>query len=1145
MDQAAIISSAEEQLKNFGSFLDIHDKKLQQLSQKTTKVPSARPPPTLKILTTPLVEVNYSANQEQLSLLRLLESDRLLNKTLLTFAHLCAEVDTLTRRAEHMQIKFLYIDENLCALLADEDGNGGPDAARQTNEILLQMSESMQFVCDIQFLLQRCIVLDNNLLHQCGAYCALEDNKNLEFRFVDVFDCLADLLLQILIFNEILAGSNFCRFWPTYKKTVEALAQNGQHQEFCTASELIGLRNCLEEFDFLFSGTIFQSFLDSTFALKDKIGPKGIGQLTNQCNEYMKQCLLAINKCEVNEFSDHKLLVRLNAFCVVFHDFCGQVETKHVKHLLELNQKYQGIILIGNVAWQPTPFLRRHATSLVKPHERLLGDGKRLQQHYLQTRVQTLPRDCRNYCSQVLLLTLNIRKALSIGPFDLTVQQFKELSALLLLGLRFASQISCLIKGLVNAHVILQSPMTKITLQSICKLIELLKNIQQLFQEYMDVIAKVMQCVLQYLQYKVLHLLNLCKKRITAAKMHDRNVDALASLRIAEKCMTGPPTKTRTLLTKLAVNATNLNNRTLPQDQCERFQLLMSRITILADFHSNMNELCDTTFIYWHQSVLSAYLKQVVERKLDFNSFQYILHAFNDCDKAFEVLDLKELKLSKCLERVTYDNLRSEIVSKLCAQIETFLRLEVHSNLQLEKMSPFEHGIDDYRDLINACPIKLNGNYVILKDHVENYLSAMFYNLTTISLQDWKTYEEMRHLANTRLMLKPVEDYLPNQTLEQGIDILEIMRKIHIFVSKYVYNMNTQIFVEQRSANKHLDSIGIRHVANSLRTHGTGVINTTVNFTYQFLRQKFYTFSQFLYDEQIKSRLMKELRAYAERKQTKSYPVYAYERADAFNKDIRKLGLSNDGQTYMDLFRKVITHVGNAMGYIRLVRSGSIHANYSASLYLPKFDENLQFATACSEQELDPVTVKAAENFEVNISNLVKSFSDSTDYFKLLVEAFQPFFRNPHNLHLKNFFLIVPALSLNYVEYMLRVKEKINKKDRQEALLFDDGFAVGLAYILKLLNQIDDFYALHWFATVRERFNAERLKIQQMLLDIKKSTNTRAGAKGNSKAALAMQNSETEKLQQTLALTERRINAHQMEYNLLYCNLCSAKIFFQ
>lgn len=91
------------------------------------------------------------------------------------------------------------------------------------------------------------------------------------------------------------------------------------------------------------------------------------------------------------------------------------------------------------------------------------------------------------------------------------------------------------------------------------------------------------------------------------------------------------------------------------------------------------------------------------------------MHAFNDCGKTLTDLNLNQLKLSKCLERSTYDNLRSEIVSKLCAQIELFLRLEVHSSLQLEKMSPFENGIDDYRDLINVCPIELNGHYVILK----------------------------------------------------------------------------------------------------------------------------------------------------------------------------------------------------------------------------------------------------------------------------------------------------------------------------------------------------------------------------------------------------------------------------------------------
>ena len=74
------------------------------------------------------------------------------------------------------------------------------------------------------------------------------------------------------------------------------------------------------------------------------------------------------------------------------------------------------------------------------------------------------------------------------------------------------------------------------------------------------------------------------------------------------------------------------------------------------------------------------------------------------------------------------------------------------------------------------------------------------------------------------------------------------------------------------------------------------------------------------------------------------------------------------------------------MGYIRLVRSGSIHANYSASLYLPKFVENLNFASQCKDQQLSDVVQLAADNVEINIQNLAKSFADNTDYFKVNYE---------------------------------------------------------------------------------------------------------------------------------------------------------------
>lgn len=91
----------------------------------------------------------------------------------------------------------------------------------------------------------------------------------------------------------------------------------------------------------------------------------------------------------------------------------------------------------------------------------------------------------------------------------------------------------------------------------------------------------------------------------------------------------------------------------------------------------------------------------------------------------------------------------------------------------------------------------------------------------------------------------------------QGLDVLEIMRNIHVFVSKYLYNLNNQvgiaasdfadpcgvrvvnsvflflfcrqIFIEKASNNKHLNTINIRHIANSIRTHGTGIMNTTVS----------------------------------------------------------------------------------------------------------------------------------------------------------------------------------------------------------------------------------------------------------------------------------------------------------------------------
>lgn len=74
-----------------------------------------------------------------------------------------------------------------------------------------------------------------------------------------------------------------------------------------------------------------------------------------------------------------------------------------------------------------------------------------------------------------------------------------------------------------------------------------------------------------------------------------------------------------------------------------------------------------------------------------------------------------------------------------------------------------------------------------------------------------------------------------------------------------------------------------------------------------------------------------------------------------------------------------------------------------------------------------------------------------------------------------------------------------------------------------------EFEALHWFKAVRQKFSHE-------LEQLSKIREENGGISNSSYDA---------KLQQTLALSERRLNVILHEFDLLYCSLNSAKIFFQ
>lgn len=62
-------------------------------------------------------------------------------------------------------------------------------------------------------------------------------------------------------------------------------------------------------------------------------------------------------------------------------------------------------------------------------------------------------------------------------------------------------------------------------------------------------------------------------------------------------------------------------------------------------------------------------------------------------------------------------------------------------------------------------------------------------------------------------------------------------------------------------------------------------------------------------------------------------------------------------------------------------------------------------------------------------------------------------------------------------------KEKVNKKNKVGASFTDDGFVMGVAYILKLLDQYSEFDTLHWFQSVQEKYNKEKVNINLSVSD--------------------------------------------------------------
>ncbi|XP_050079378.1 WASH complex subunit 4 [Anopheles maculipalpis] len=1189
------------QIKEYGNFLKNYDQKLAQLH-----LPTLSDGPVLSV-----VRLHYACDNEELSIARMIASNSIvggkansstapgpnssnmpLNKILSTFAQLCCEIDCLEQEGRTLVRQIYERTESFRS--AERTAQHPP---------VLWIADNIDLMGTVQRQYERLRDVGVLLLRQIGAFFNEEasygrgkrtkknglDGKGPPSLEVDyLFDYIGKLLRNALELDHILWKTFLKSHWRSFAQKLRQLRKITRTQKE-TYHDLLAV---CQTFGFWIGDektpdiTGVKRLLEALYKVKTHFDPACAGEaFSDRFMKFLKRKLTSLASTTVRppttangiDLAFANDVIGVNALLNFALYLFLPIEQRMLKNLFELNLKFPLIPLENNYAWLPDEFVQEHGHKLLRDYDASAApisvstplstcfDYQKARDNYLNTIEKSVTHAmlCQHAASWLVEAHAQLRNrpptpgAAQEGS-NFTLENLRIKCGLLLEGIRLVREMEYVLGTLYGLYGRCATERTDKLIQYRRMVVEYL-----LSSSCRSVTVPCLQFIVQHQQHKIYTIINNAKKKILREAKESKStaggslwLEKLSTIDVLEKCLHGPATPNRVGLARLTIalchgNSPSSGTPLLPltDDAYRRVESLLNRLA---------------TFIEWE----------------------------DECNRT----DVAN-KYNKLLGASVQQQTLSASVVPMSNRIEAFIRWDFHGKWhQIEPFDPFRDGVAGdamageqnhtqklvFAFLRTRITQEANGNWLCTRHSVAQHLSDVFYTLSTISPSEWRIYREMRAIVDRKYGISLVEDQLPRTTAEdrrgprghgQDDDVLALMEDFETFIGSYGYDLHGQLFIERQQATGTgggsggpsgvVNVVKIEHIANSIKRHGPGIISTVVNYAFQFLRQKLFTFSHFLYDEQIHSRLAADAKKLTAENNVStgsagsatassggaSTTGYTYERALAFNRRIRNLGLSDDGETYVDLFRKLICQIGNAMAFVRMLHAGALHECTGAAEFVSNPPMPAEEETEMDSHQNRSQVKQSVQVWKRDMATVRTSWRLENEFFRLLLNAFDGFRRRRTNhpaneetssptdsfAHLELFYLIIPPLTISYVEAMLKAKETIAKKDRHGTFLpTDDGFVMGLSYLLTLLNQTAAFNSLHWFKEVHTKYAREMAKLNQQT----------AGG-GTNPLQSASTEPADEKMLPTVSLTRKRLNAMQHEFDQLQYNLSSSKIFFK
>jgi WASH complex subunit 7 len=436
------------------------------------------------------------------------------------------------------------------------------------------------------------------------------------------------------------------------------------------------------------------------------------------------------------------------------------------------------------------------------------------------------------WCTKINSFTLSDLPGITKASEDLN-SIFKTIMS----GLSIASQIKTLTDDILLLHYTEQVNLHQPLLLPIIKAIAMLKGID------FEINAKITQ----------ISLLVPLIRRVIQNQLQVVWEDTLNSIEKQERSEWREFLKysftTALTTTKLELNNTHIkfllllkpilcSKELIKQKLYDPLLKYYEQLLILENLQKNQYNATHIVYFYKIRSYSFLFFEILSQSGANIYLLKYLLRAFEDSKRLLNCVAYLEEQdlLIKEYKAELLNTFHDTIVSSLVEAIEKSLRERVEEYYKKSKVedNPMSSHEIDIKYFLKCEPLFLFGERISIKSIIEQRLTKRFYELTASDVQNWQLCEDMKCIAYNLYSLTIQDNLLLPKKLQQGLDIISIIKRLQYFVLNYHYSLHTQVFFERISKGS-IDVFGVTQAVNSFNIHGMGIRNTALSAIYKLV----------------------------------------------------------------------------------------------------------------------------------------------------------------------------------------------------------------------------------------------------------------------------------------------------------------------